>query len=175
MQNGPLLLTGFGALNKLLGKEVYTSQDQLGGPQVMAPNGVSHLTVRDDQEGVAEILRWLSFVPKDKWSAPAAIASADPVSRDVEFVPTKAPYDPRHMLAGTTAPDGGYLSGFLDKGTFKEYLAGWGKSVIVGRGKLGGLPMGVIAVETRLVEQRIPADPGNEVSVVSVVSRSNTT
>ena len=30
------------ALNKLLGKEVYTSQDQLGGPQIMYPNGVTH-------------------------------------------------------------------------------------------------------------------------------------
>ena len=33
---------GFSALNKLLGKNVYTSQDQLGGPQVMVPNGVTH-------------------------------------------------------------------------------------------------------------------------------------
>ena len=36
------LFEGFSALNKLLGKNVYTSQDQLGGPQVMVPNGVTH-------------------------------------------------------------------------------------------------------------------------------------
>lgn len=35
MDNGPLVLTGYGALNKLLGRTVYTSQDQLGGPQVI--------------------------------------------------------------------------------------------------------------------------------------------
>ena len=34
MAVGPMILTGYSALNKLLGKEVYTSQDQLGGPQV---------------------------------------------------------------------------------------------------------------------------------------------
>jgi hypothetical protein len=39
MAVGPLILTGYGALNKLMGREVYTSNDQLGGPQVMAPNG----------------------------------------------------------------------------------------------------------------------------------------
>jgi acetyl-CoA carboxylase / biotin carboxylase 1 len=33
--------------------------------------------------------------------------------------------------------------------------------VVTGRAKLGGINIGVIAVETRLVEQRIPADPGN--------------
>ena len=36
LQHSPMILTGFSALNKLLGKEVYTSQDQLGGPQVVA-------------------------------------------------------------------------------------------------------------------------------------------
>merc|ERR1711988_1518189 len=76
-------------------------------------------------------------------------------------IPTKAPYDPRHMLAGVVSPDGSWVPGFFDKGSFKEYLAGWGKSVVVGRARLGGIPMGVIAVETRLVEQRIPADPAN--------------
>ena len=49
MDVGPMILTGYSALNKLLGREVYTSQDQLGGPQVMFPNGVSHEIVSDDQ------------------------------------------------------------------------------------------------------------------------------
>ncbi|CAE7608123.1 ACC2 [Symbiodinium sp. CCMP2456] len=37
-----MILTGYAALNKLLGKNVYSSQDQLGGPQIMVPNGVTH-------------------------------------------------------------------------------------------------------------------------------------
>lgn len=31
----PIILTGFSALNKLLGREVYSSQMQLGGPKVI--------------------------------------------------------------------------------------------------------------------------------------------
>jgi len=164
MVNGPMILTGFGALNKLLGRSVYTSQDQLGGPQVMVPNGVTHQLVQSDQEGVAAIMDWLSFVPKDTYSPPAMMAPQDPVDRDVTFTPSKTPYDPRHMLAGTKTLEGQQLSGFFDEGTFKEYLPGWGKSVIAGRAKLGGIPMGVIAVETRSVERRIPADPANPLS-----------
>lgn len=91
----------------------------------------------------------------------AAADIADPVSRDVEWTPPKTPYDPRDMLAGAVGPDGKWQRGFFDDGSFSEYLAGWGKSVVVGRAKLGGIPMGVIAVETRLSEQRIPADPAN--------------
>ncbi|KAJ8902898.1 hypothetical protein NDN08_006218 [Rhodosorus marinus] len=166
MSNGPIILTGYVALNKLLGKDVYTTQDQLGGPQIMSPNGVSHLVVSSDQEGVEEILRWLSVVPKTKSSIAPMLAPelVDPVDREIDFVPTKTPYDPRHMLAGVEGDDGTFLSGFFDKGTFKEYLPHWGKSVVVGRARLGGIPFGVISIETRSVDRRIPADPGNEES-----------
>jgi len=173
MQVGPMILTGYSALNKLLGREVYTSQDQLGGPQIMFPNGVTHELVQDDQEGVNAILDWIAYIPKTAQSYPVALKSAaDPVDRPVDFMPTKSPYDPRHMLAGMRAPDGTWVSGFFDRNTFKEYLAGWGKSVVVGRARLGGIPMGVIAVETRLVEQRIPADPGNAESREAVLPQA---
>jgi len=164
MVNGPMILTGFGALNKLLGKKVYTSQDQLGGPQVMVPNGVTHKLVQNDQEGVGAILDWLAFTPKTACHPSPVLEPTDPVDRDVTFVPSKTPYDPRHMLDGTVTPEGERLSGFFDEGTFQEYLEGWGRSVVVGRAKLGGVPMGVIAVETRNVERRVPADPANDAS-----------
>lgn len=77
--------------------------------------------------------------------------------------PTPTPYDPRYMLDGF-----GDVGGFFDKGSFKEYLSGWGKSVVVGRGRLGGIPMGAIAVETRLVDKVIPADPADPNSRESV-------
>jgi len=167
MKQGPIILTGYSALNKLLGRDVYTSQDQLGGPQIMYPNGVSHEVVDNDQEGIASILQWISFVPKDVTSTPAVRDSSDPVSRDVVFRPTPTPYDPRHMLAGTDEQPG-----FFDVDSFKEYLPGWGKSVIVGRGRLGGIPMGAIAVETRLVEQVIPADPADPKSREAILPQA---
>mmetsp|Transcript_36979 Transcript_36979/g.89793 ORF Transcript_36979/g.89793 Transcript_36979/m.89793 type:complete len:2085 (+) Transcript_36979:524-6778(+) len=156
MKQGPIILTGFSALNKLLGREVYNSQDQLGGPQIMHPNGVAHEIVEDDQQGVASLLKWLSFVPKNVGALPAVRDCADPVDRKVEWRPTPTPYDPRLMLGGE-----GNVGGFFDKGSFKEYLSGWGKSVITGRGRLGGIPFGAIAVETRQVEQVVPADPAD--------------
>ena len=64
--DAPLILTGASALNKVLGREVYTSNAQIGGPKVMANNGVSHMVVPDDVRGVSNILRWLSFVPAKK-------------------------------------------------------------------------------------------------------------
>jgi len=122
---------------------------------------VTHQVVPNDQEGVNAMLDWLSFVPENAKEQPPVLPVSDPVERDVEFAPTKSAYDPRNMLAGAEGPDGKWISGFFDKDSFKETLAGWGKSVVTGRARLGGQPMGVIAVETRLMERRIPADPAN--------------
>merc|ERR1719247_3407646 len=94
MSNGPIILTGFSALNKLLGKEVYTSQDQLGGPQIMLPNGIAHQLATDDQDGVEKILRWLSYVPKTANDQVIAAAASDPVERDIAWKPPATPYDP---------------------------------------------------------------------------------
>lgn len=49
---------------QVLGREVYSSNNQLGGVQIMYNNGVSHHVVSGDLEGVATILRWLSYIPK---------------------------------------------------------------------------------------------------------------
>jgi len=172
MREGPLILTGYGALNKLLGREVYTSQDQLGGPQVMGPNGVSHLIVEDDQQGVAAILNWLSYVPKDVRSLPAVVPSSDPVGRAIAWTPPATPYDPRHMLAGAVGAGGEFQPGFFDVGSFTETLGGWGKTVVTGRARLGGIPAGIIAVETRLQECRLPADPANPESRETVLQQA---
>mmetsp|Transcript_17783 Transcript_17783/g.47368 ORF Transcript_17783/g.47368 Transcript_17783/m.47368 type:complete len:2068 (+) Transcript_17783:85-6288(+) len=158
MVNGPMILTGADMLNKVLGQQVYTTLDQLGGPHIMVPNGVTHELVQNDQDGVEAILRWLSYVPENVLTIPPLISSKDPVARKVQFTPTKTPYDPRHMLGGVKV-DGEWQGGFCDEGSFHEYLAGWGKSVVVGRGRLGGLPVGIVSVETRSVERHIPADP----------------
>lgn len=164
VEGSPMILTGYQALNKLLGREVYTSNLQLGGPQIMYRNGVSHLTAADDLAAMKQFIQWVSFVPETK-SAPLPLLAPgpnDPWDRPVGYTPPKGPYDPRFLLDGTTAEDGKtHLSGLFDKGTWQETLAGWATSVVVGRARLGGIPVGVIAVETRTLERVVPADPAN--------------
>uniref|UniRef100_A0A673M3W8 acetyl-CoA carboxylase n=1 Tax=Sinocyclocheilus rhinocerous TaxID=307959 RepID=A0A673M3W8_9TELE len=172
VENSHIILTGAGALNKVLGREVYTSNNQLGGVQIMHNNGVTHNIVPDDFEGVLTILQWLSYMPKSNQSPVPIMPPTDPVEREIDFVPTKAPYDPRWLLCGRPHPSknliihtisvkGAWQSGFFDHGTFMEVMATWAQTVVVGRARLGGIPLGVIAVETRTVEVTIPADPAN--------------
>jgi len=159
----PIILTGAAALNKVLGREVYTSNLQLGGTQIMFKNGVSHVVVPDAFCGVHSIMTWLSYIPRHRDDELPILydPSWDPIDRDIAFTPTQAPYDPRHMLAGHTDESGQWVSGFFDKDSFEETLSGWAKTVVVGRARLGGIPMGVIAVETRTMETVVAADPAN--------------
>ncbi|POI25980.1 hypothetical protein CIB84_010269 [Bambusicola thoracicus] len=174
VENSHIILTGVTALNKVLGREVYTSNNQLGGVQVMHNNGISHITVPDDFEGVYTILQWLSYMPKDNRSPVPVIAISDPIEREIDFVPSKVPYDPRWMLAGRPHPTlkGTWQSGFFDQGSFLEIMKPWAQTVVVGRARLGGLPVGVIAVETRTVEVTIPADPANPDSEAKIIQQA---
>uniref|UniRef100_A0A8C3KG99 acetyl-CoA carboxylase n=1 Tax=Calidris pygmaea TaxID=425635 RepID=A0A8C3KG99_9CHAR len=174
VENSHIILTGVAALNKVLGREVYTSNNQLGGVQIMHNNGVSHVTVPDDFEGVYTILQWLSYIPKDNKSPVPVTAISDPIEREIDFVPSKVPYDPRWMLAGRPHPTlkGTWQSGFFDQGSFLEIMRPWAQTVVVGRARLGGLPVGVIAVETRTVEVTIPADPANPDSEAKIIQQA---
>ena len=88
----------------------------------MHNNGVTHMTVPGDMEGVAAIVEWLAYIPKARLSLLALshehltlcvcptpqvkggplpeTPTLDPVTRPVEYTPTKAPYDPKLMLEG---------------------------------------------------------------------------
>ena len=172
IEGQPIILTGAPAINKLLGREVYTSNLQLGGTQIMYRNGVSHMTADNDFAGVSKILRWMSFVP-DKKNNPVPISpSSDSWDREVTFFPPqKATYDVRHLIAGQQT-ENGFLSGLFDKDSFTETLGGWARTVVVGRARLGGIPMGVIGVETRSVENVTPADAANPDSIEQVTNEA---
>jgi len=200
---GPIILTGASALNKVLGRDVYLSNVQLGGTQIMFANGVSHMVVNDDVQGLLSAVHWLGYVPEKRGAPLPFLTPVDPVDRLIDFVPTKSPYDPRHMLAGmdhnsvapptstasaaaASAEAGSGLAngstssssalesatGFFDRGSFTETLAGWGKTVVCGRARLGGIPVGVISVETRTVELILPADPAAADSTETLVQQA---
>ncbi|KEI40541.1 uncharacterized protein L969DRAFT_22502 [Mixia osmundae IAM 14324] len=165
VEGQPIILTGANALNKVLGREVYSSNLQLGGTQIMYKNGVSHLTAANDLEGVLAVTRWLSYVPCRRGEVPPSFPTADSWDRPVEYTPPKGAYNPRWFISGKADDETGkWLPGFFDKGSFQETLSGWAQTVVIGRARLGGLPMGVIAVETRTIERVVPADPANPTS-----------
>ena len=171
----PIILTGYQALNKLMGVDVYSTNDQLGGPGIMYSNGISHLTESDHLRTVQAAINWLSYVPSQRRGLLPImdIRGVDDIERPIAFTPVPGiPYDPRSLLAGTEDDSGIWQSGFFDKGSFKETLAGWAKSVVVGRARLGGIPMGVVITENRTAENIKPADPADVKASEAVIQEA---
>lgn len=171
----PIILTGYQALNKLMGVDVYSTNDQLGGPHIMHPNGISHLVEYDHLGAVKAAIDWLSYVPSIRGGLlPIAdIRGIDEVERPIDFSPSAGvPYDPRLLIAGGDDDRGVWRSGFFDKGSFTETLSGWAKTVVVGRARLGGIPMGVVITENRTAEAIKPADPADVKASEAVIQQA---
>ncbi|VDP72416.1 unnamed protein product [Echinostoma caproni] len=96
------------ALNKLLGREVYTSNSQLGGVQVMANNGVSHLVASDELLALQQTLEWLSYVPARKGLPVPVLYRPVPVRRPAgwtdpnDYVVISAGSNPGSCASGGT-------------------------------------------------------------------------
>merc|ERR1712168_763570 len=108
-------------------------------------NGISHQVAKHESAGVYEILESLSYVPKKHNDPLPILRMSDPVDREIMFYPSHAPYDPRWLIEGRQGPVE-WESGFFDHGSFREIMASWAQTVVTGRARLGGIPIGVIAV-----------------------------
>ncbi|CAD5217041.1 unnamed protein product [Bursaphelenchus okinawaensis] len=157
VDNSPLILTGMNALNSLLGKTIYTSNGQLGGPQIMYNNGVSTAVVQSDLQGVRHVLNQMSYLSPEM--------EKDDKERDVESSPRKGPYDVIQVL---DCPEGG----LFDHGSFEETVGGWARTIRCGRARLRGLHVGVICTETNTVDLEIPADPAADDSQARLVHQA---
>ncbi|GLT64302.1 hypothetical protein SLA2020_368060 [Shorea laevis] len=85
---------------------------QLGGPKIMATNGVVHLTVSDDLEGISAILRWLSYIPSYIGGALPILSPSDPPERPVAYLPENS-CDPRGAICGALDDGGKWMGAFL--------------------------------------------------------------
>ncbi|MES1919867.1 hypothetical protein MHBO_001620, partial [Bonamia ostreae] len=155
-KNAAILLTGFNALNKILGDNIYTSNLQIGGPKIMSPCGITHLVVEDDMKGIFEIVRWLNYLPHK-----SDLFKNDFITTKNSKIDEFKSYTPFEVIET-----------IFDPSSFKEYLGDWAKSVIIGRARLGGIPVGVITSEMQKSNKIVPADPAVNESRETVISRA---
>lgn len=88
----PIILTGY------QNRRVYFTNDQLGGPGIMYPNGVSHMVEPDHLRAVKSAIDWLSYVPSVRGGLlPITdIRGVDEIGRPIGFMPSSGtPFDRR--------------------------------------------------------------------------------
>lgn len=75
-------------------------------------------------DGIYTILSWLAYIPAKIGTPVPIVIPNDPIDRPVGFVPTKAPYDPRCMIAGRPNPTnpGEWETGLFDRDSWSEIM-----------------------------------------------------
>mgnify|MGYP006276896635 CR=1 FL=1 len=146
-----VLVAGPAVVERAMGEKL--TKDELGGAQVHTKNGTVDNAAEDEREALAQIRRFLEYMPQNVWDLPPVAACNDPVERQeealVEIVPRerRRAYDMRRILRLV-----------LDDGSFFEIGRGYGRSQITGLGRLNGQPVGIWANDSRQLAGSMTAD-----------------
>jgi len=151
-----VLIGGPALVERALGERV--TKDELGGAKVHLRSGVVDNLAEDEDEALAQIRRFLAYLPTNVWELPPVRAcDDDPERREaalLSLIPRerRKVYDARRLVGAV-----------VDLGSFFELGAGFGRSQIVGLARLGGHATGVWANDPRFYGGAMTADGAQKV------------
>ena len=121
-----------------MGEDV--TKEELGGAEVHYHNGVVDNLAESEEDAFDQVRRFLSYMPQNCWQLPRRAAPDDDPNRREESLLSAVPRSRRRPYKVRAI-----LEAVLDKGSFFEIGAGWGRSVVAGFGRLNGYPVGVLS------------------------------
>ncbi len=117
------------------------SAEELGGATThVTTSGVAHFAAESEAECLALIRELLTFLPQNNMEDPPIRPTTDPVDRRDETLQTvvpdqpNRPYDMKEIIRTV-----------LDDHYFFEVQAEFAPNIIIGFGRLGGRPVGIVA------------------------------
>ncbi|KAI9012339.1 propionyl-CoA carboxylase [Hyaloraphidium curvatum] len=130
------------------------TKNQLGGVDVHGGNGTADNVAADEADAIAQVRRWLSYLPSNRWSLPPLAPPRDPETDPdplalLKIIPPdpSKPYDPMS-----------YLRLVADAGSLFEIGGGWGREVRTLFARFDGKPAAVMAGDPRHEGGAIGAD-----------------
>lgn len=137
-----VLVAGPAVVERAMGERL--SKEELGGAAVHGRNGTVDNVAEDERAALAEIRRFLGYLPSNVWELPPVATSDDPPDREehalVEVVPKerRRAFDMRRVIEMV-----------LDRDSFFELGRGYGRGQITGLARLIGQPVGIWANDGR--------------------------
>jgi len=115
-------------------------KEELGGSRAQTRAGAVDNEAADEDDAVAQIRRFLSYLPSNAWEPPPLTATTDSPERREEELLSIVPRDPRASYRMRRL-----LELVLDRGSLFEIGARGGRSLITALARLDGAPVGVLA------------------------------
>ena len=138
-----MFITGPDVIRTVTGEEV-TFEDLGGALAHNTKSGVAHYQAKDEDDCLSFARELLSYLPSNNLDEPVAAAVDDPAILEVTDVDAEldglipdSPNQPYDMHAVITR--------IVDDGEFLEIHAGFARNIVVGFGRVDGMPVGVVA------------------------------
>jgi acetyl-CoA carboxylase carboxyltransferase component len=113
-----------------------TTLEEMGGAKVHCEqSGVGHFLCKDEDEALAIVKRYLSFLPSNWEGRPPLLDAAEAPGHASDLIPDneRRAFDIRKLIKG-----------LLDGGDYFEIQARWARELTVGFGRLNGEVVGVV-------------------------------
>jgi len=151
-----MFITGPEVVKSVTGEDV-TKEDLGGATTHNTKSGVAHFSSPDDQACLEKIRELMSFLPQNNMEDPPRIpTSDDPNRRDErlrDIVPAdpNKPYDIREIILSS-----------MDDNYFYEVHEHWAQSIVVGFGRLDGMPVGIVANQPAIMAGVLDINASNK-------------
>ncbi|MCA9848180.1 MAG: acyl-CoA carboxylase subunit beta [Dehalococcoidia bacterium] len=138
-QTSQMFLTGPDVIASVTG-EVTTVEELGGAASHVSKSGVAHFSSANETDCLEEVKRLISYLPSNNMDDPPFEETGDPVDRRLDdilnVVPAEAEmqYDVRDVIERV-----------VDNGEFMEVHEYFAPNIVVGFGRVGGHPVGVVA------------------------------
>jgi acetyl-CoA carboxylase carboxyltransferase component len=119
-------------------------KEELGGARMQTAAGAVDNEAADEEDALAQLRRFLSYLPGSVWEAPPCLAGSDPAERREEELLGIVPRDPRKTYEMRRI-----LELVLDRGSVFELGRRFGRPLITALARLDGRPVGVLASDPK--------------------------
>ncbi len=115
-------------------------KEELGGARAQSRAGAVDNEAADEEDALAQLKRFLSYLPTSVWERPPLVSCDDPPNRREEELVSIVPRERRHPYKVRRI-----LEAVLDRGSVFESGAQYGRPLVTALARLGGRPVGVLA------------------------------
>jgi acetyl-CoA carboxylase carboxyltransferase component len=151
-----MALGGPPLVKAVVGEDI--TAEELGGSRVHCEiSGVADLEVADDRACIDAIKTYLSFFPSSNLERPPVRSSSDPPDRRCDELLAVVPDSPRRAYDVKKV-----IRALVDDAGFFEVKPAWARNLVVGLGRLAGMPVGIVANQPMVLGGALDIDAADK-------------